>query len=479
MNKSSLETPSPASQTPSVQPRKELGLFDSVCIIVGIIIGAGIYKTTPIIAGALPDAGWLIAVWILGGALSLIGALCYAELATTFPHAGGDYVFLTRAYGRGLGFLFAWCELWVVRPGSIGMMAFVFATYAREILPLHLPFKEQFSLMAYAAGAIIVLTMINILGVREGKWTQNLLTTLKVLSLALIFVVGMFLVPGRAHEPAPLAADPPSFNLRLAMILVLFTYGGWNEMAYVAAEVKNPTRNILRALILGTLAVTAIYVLATLAFVRGLGFHGVQKSQVVAADLLRLSMGDFGSKLIALIICISALGSVNGQIFTGARVYYAMGRDHRVFGLLGHWNPQRSTPVWSLLIQGLITLGLVVAFGWYQDGFGNLLNFTTPVFWTFFFLVGLSLFVLRVRYPDVPRPYRTLFFPVTPIVFCCSCLFMIYSSVSYAIQNRTYEALWAIGVLLAGIVVACLAAWKESAEKQPAATPEKQLTRWP
>jgi len=477
MNKATPPS-TPSVSSSAVQPRKELGLFDSICIIVGIIIGAGIYKTTPTIASVLPNAGWLIAVWVLGGLLSLIGALCYAELATAFPHAGGDYVFLTRAYGRWMGFLFAWCELWVVRPGSIGMMAFVFATYAREIFPLHTPGGPQFSLMAYAMGAIAVLTLINILGVREGKWTQNLLTVLKVLSLALIFVVGMFLVPGAAAEKAP-PADPPPFDLRLAMILVLFTYGGWNEMAYVAAEVRNPTRNILRALVLGTLAVTAIYVLATVAFVRGLGFAGVQKSEVVAADLLRISMGDFGSKLIALIICISALGSVNGQIFTGARVYYAMGRDHRVFKILGSWDPQRSTPVWSLLVQGVITLGLVAAFGWYQDGFNNLLNFTTPVFWTFFFLVGLSLFVLRARYPDVPRPYRTLFFPVTPVIFCSSCLFMIYSSVTYAIQHRTYEALWAIGVLVVGMLVAAV-----SALRQPrlAATEEPtkgKITRQP
>lgn len=438
------------------QPRKELTLFDSICIIVGIIIGAGIYKTTPTIASVLPNAEWLLIVWVLGGLLSLIGALCYAELATSFPHAGGDYVYLTRAYGRWVGFLFAWCELWVVRPGSIGMMAFVFATYAMELFPLQIGGGAQYSLMTYAGGAILVLTIINILGVKEGKWTQNLLTVLKVLSLAMIFVVGMFLVPAAAPQaPAEKAADPV-FDLRFAMILVLFTYGGWNEMAYVAAEVKNPTKNILRALVLGTLAVTAIYVLATTAFVRGLGFSGVQQSDVVAADLLRLALGDVGGKLIALIICISALGSVNGQIFTGARVYYAMGRDHRVFGLLGVWNPQRSTPVWSLVVQGFITLGLVVAFGWYQDGFNNLLKFTTPVFWTFFLLVGVSVFVLRFRFPDVPRPYRTLLFPLTPLVFCGSCLFMLYSSVTYAIENRTYEALWAIAFIALGAVIAFL-----------------------
>ena len=438
-----------------IQPRRELSLFDAICIIVGIIIGAGIYETTPKIAGCLPNTEWLLGVWIIGGLLSFLGALCYAELATAFPHSGGDYVFLTRAYGRHLGFLFAWCELWIVRPGSIGMMAFVFARYAREIVPINIANSQQLSLLAYALGAIAILTFVNILGVRQGKWTQNFLTTLKILSLILIFGVGMFLLAPAdkpAVDPAPTKAAP--FNLYLAMILVLFTYGGWNEMAYVAAEVKTPTRNILRALVLGTISVTAIYVLVTLAFVRGLSFSGVQESNVVASDLLRLAFGDWGGKLIAVIICISTLGVINGQIFTGARVYYAMGRDHSVFGLLGNWDPQRSTPIWSLLVQGIITIGLVAGFGWYQDGFNNLLNFTTPIFWTFFFLVGLSLFVLRVREPQVHRPYRVILFPLVPIAFCCSCCFMIYASVTYAIQNQTYEAIWAIAFLILGFIIA-------------------------
>lgn len=440
------------------QPRRELGLFDSICIIVGIIIGAGIYETTPKIAGCLPNTEWLLGVWVIGGLLSFLGALCYAELATAFPHSGGDYVFLTRAYGRHLGFLFAWCELWIVRPGSIGMMAFVFARYAQEIVPINVANSSQLSMLVYALGAIAVLTIVNIFGVRQGKWTQNFLTTLKILSLILIFVVGMFLLSpaeGKAVDPAPAGAAP--FNLYLAMILVLFTYGGWNEMAYVAAEVKNPTRNILRALVLGTVSVTAIYVLVTVAFVRGLSFTGVQQSNVVASDLLRLAFGDWGGKMIAVIICISTLGVINGQIFTGARVYYAMGRDHRVFGLLGSWDPQRSTPIWSLVVQGVITIGLVAGFGWYQDGFNNLLNFTTPIFWTFFFLVGLSLFVLRAREPHVPRPYRVIFFPFVPIAFCCSCCFMIYASVTYAIQNQTYEAIWAIAFLVLGLIIALIA----------------------
>lgn len=434
------------------RPTRQLTLFDSVCIIVGIIIGAGIYRTTPDIASCVPSTSALVTVWLLGGLLSLLGGLCYAELATTYPHAGGDYVFLTRAYGRRMGFLFAWSELWIVRPGSIGMMAFIFAQYACELLP-GLSRHSRIAEMLLAGAAVTVLTFINVLGIREGKWTQNLLTTLKVLSLALIFFVGMVLVPGTsasAGEAVQATAAPLESNFRLAMILVLFTYGGWNEMAYVAAEVKNPHRNILRALILGTLAVTAIYVLVTLAFTRGLGFDGVRASKAVASDLLRIPFGDWGGRAIALIICVSVLGSMNGQILTGARVYYAMGRDHPILSTLAEWHPNRNTPIRSLLIQAVISLGLIAALGWYESGFINLLNFTTPIFWTFFGLVGLSLFVLRAREPDRERPYRVHLYPLVPLIFCASCAFMIYSSVSYAVEHRTYEAVWAIAVLVIG-----------------------------
>jgi len=444
--------PHVAADSVSGRPTRQLTLFDSVCIIVGIIIGAGIYRTTPDIASCVPSTSALVAVWLLGGLLSFLGGLCYAELATTYPHAGGDYVFLTRAYGRRMGFLFAWSELWIVRPGSIGMMAFIFAQYAYEILP-GFSQRSRMGEILLAGAAVAVLTFINVLGIREGKWTQNLLTVLKVLSLAMIFVVGMVLVPwlgGTPRETEEAVAAPLDSNFRLAMILVLFTYGGWNEMAYVAAEVKNPQRNILRALILGTLAVTAIYVLVTLAFTQGLGFVGVRESKAVASDLLRIPFGEWGGRAIALIICVSVLGSMNGQILTGARVYYAMGRDHRMLSALAEWHPNRNTPIRSLLIQAVISLALIVALGWYESGFINLLNFTTPIFWTFFGLVGFSLFVLRIREPHRERPYRVHFFPLVPLVFCASCVFMIYSSVSYAVEHRTYEAVWAIAVLVIG-----------------------------
>ncbi|MGA2032065.1 MAG: amino acid permease [Thermoguttaceae bacterium] len=434
------------SASSAAAPRRQLTLLDSTSIIVGIIIGSGIYRSSPLIAGSVPNTAWLIGVWILGGLLSLVGALCYAELANAYPREGGDYVYLTRALGRKMGFLFAWSQLWIVRPGSIGLLAYVFASYANQLRPVG---NGPPALMAYAVLAVLLLTAINLLGLREGKWTQNLLTVIKILGLAAIVVVGLC-AASPAAAPAATMRQP---DYRTAMIFVLFTYGGWNEMAYVGAEVRDPAKNILRALVLGTTAVTVIYVLVNLAFVHALGFAGVGRSQAVAADVLRTALGPWGAKAISVLICISALGAINGMIFTGARIYFAMGSDHRRFAWLAAWNARRDTPVRSMLVQAAIVLALVVGFGWSKDGFETLTYFTTPVFWIMFLLVGASLFVLRYREPHAPRPYRVPLYPLTPAIFCLSSLFMVYASMSWAIDNKSYEALWSIGLLAVGLAL--------------------------
>jgi amino acid transporter len=436
-------------------PKRQLTLYDSTCIIVGIIIGAGIYVSSPTIAGLVPGMGWLLTAWVLGGLLSLVGALCYAELATAYPEAGGDYVYLNRAFGSWAGFLFAWSQLWVVRPGSIGVMAFAFAQYANQIWPQAPRDEASYVLLGYAVAPIVVLTAINILGVRQGKWTQNLLTTVKVLGLLAIILVGLLCTapPKPAWQTVP--AAPQAFSLRdfgMAMVFVLFTYGGWNEMAFVAAEVRHPTKNILRALLWGTLAVTAIYLLVTLAFLHALGFQDMRRP-TLAADVLQLGLGDWAGRAISVLICISALGVINGQIFTGSRIYYAMGKDHRLYAWLGRWNPRLGTPVPSLLIQSLITLVLVVGFGSTASGFESMVKFTTPAFWFFLVLVGLAVFILRYREPQVPRPFRTTLYPITPILFCLSSAFMVYSSLDHAVTNRSWEAIWAVAILLLGVVM--------------------------
>jgi amino acid transporter len=450
-------------------PRRQLTLLDSTSIIVGIIIGSAIYEMTPIIAGCVPNAACLVGVWVLGGLLSLVGALCYAELATAYPREGGDYVYLTRAFGRTAGFLFAWAQFWIVRPGSIGALAYVFARYANELWPLG---DEKQALVVYAAGSIIILSGINILGVREGKWTQNFLTAVKVVGLAGVVVAGLCFAAPPALGAA--AAMPEKSDFRQAMILVLFAYGGWNEMAYVGAEVRRPEKNILRALLLGTAAVTLLYVAVNLAFVHALGFGGTRHATAVAADVLQLALGPWGRWLISLLVCISALGFINGMIFTGARIYYAMGTEHRLYAWLGRWSPRWQTPAWSLVIQAAVTLLLVVGFGLSrsglelrQSGFQRMVNFTTPVFWIFFLLVGMTLFVLRRREPDTTRPYRVPWYPLVPLVFCLSSLFMVYSSISWACHNCKYEALWSVGILIVGVAASYFDNSSSAAAKAP------------
>jgi amino acid transporter len=477
-----MATPTETVPSPTVAPRRQLTLFDSTSIIMGIIIGATIYESSPLIAINVRGLGGLVLAWLLGGVCSLLGALCYAELATTYPEAGGDYVYLTRAFGRSIGFWFAWTQLWVIRPGSIGAFAYVFAHYAQKLQPL--PLGDAPSMLLYAAGSVILLSLINILGVPEGKWTQNLLTVAKVLGLAGIVIVGLTLKsPGASRpviEPAWAGWHDVVAQFGVAMIFVLYAYGGWNEMAYVAAEVRDPRRNISRALILGTVGVTAIYLLVTLAFVHALGLAGLRSSDAVAADVLRLGLGRRGGQLVSLLICISALGGTNGMIFTGARIYYAMGRDHRLYAWLGRWSPRFGTPVISLLIQAAITLGLIVGFGLTASGFNRMVKFTSPPFWAFLVLVGLSVFVLRWRegkrgqppfagtarrvlrtngdcplFPDAgtTRSYRVPGYPVTPLLFCLYSGYMVYTSLAYAYRERTWEAVWSVEILLMGAVL--------------------------
>lgn len=401
-------------------PKRQLTLFDSSCIIVGIIVGAGIYMTAPDVAKGAGSAAAVLALWALGGVLSLCGAICYAELATALPREGGDYVYLSRAYGRWAGFLFGWIQLVVVRPGDIVGMAFAFAAYAAALLGGGHQGAIDHRLLA--AGAVVVLTAINAIGVREGKWTQNLLTVVKALGLLAVVVVAMF-AQGNQAPPAAFDAMPVS----VALILVLFTYGGWNEMAYVAAEVKNPDRNILRALLLGTGAVIALYLLLNVAFLYALGYNGLAASQAVATDAIATVFPQTGRRLISALICISALGALNGLIFTGARITYALGADHGAFRWLGKWDPKTGTPLRALVLQGAIAVGLILALGTFLSA----VIYTAAAVYLFYLATTVAVIVLRWREPGLRRPYRVTAYPVVPLVFACTCVLLIYGAVSY------------------------------------------------
>jgi amino acid transporter len=431
-----------APADPPAAPRRELSWFDSTSIIVGIIIGAGIYQTAPGVASAVTTPWGMFGLWLLGGLFSLCGALCYAELASAFPREGGDYVYLNRAYGPWAGFLFGWLQLLVVRPGDIAVMAFAFATYWRALVR---PEAGDGFLLASAAAAVGVLTVINILGVRTGKWTQNLLTSAKVAGLLGIVAVGLLAPEPAAAPDAAAVAGGGGLPLSVALILVMFTYGGWNEMAYVAAEVRNPERNIVRALVSGTCAVTVLYLLVNGAFLAALGLPGMSRSAAVATDTVKTLFPESAGRLVSALICVSALGAVNGLIFTGARISYAMGAEHRLFKLLGRWTPGTGTPAWALAVQGAISLALIVVLG----SFLSAVLYTAAAVYLFYTATGIAVAVLRRREPNLHRPFRVTLYPLPLIVFVGFCLFLAWSAITYKPWMAAGSAL----ILLIGLGV--------------------------
>jgi len=432
-------------------PKKELSLFDSTCIIVGIIIGVGIYETAPVVAASM--GGWqgALGIWLVGGVLALTGALCYAELASAYPQDGGDYVYQSRAYGSWAGYLFGWSQLAVVRPADIALMSFVFARYFGLLFS-----SRPDGGLFYAAAVVVVLTIINILGVKQGKWAQNILTVIKTAGLIGIITAGLT-APGTPSSQAPASAVAMG-GLELALILVLFTFGGWNEMAYVAAEVKAPRRNIVRALVIGTTVVTVLYLLVNGAFLYALGYEGMSASQAVAVDTVKRIFPGTAAKVIGVLISISALGVINGLIFTGARISYALGAEHPTFRMLGGWSPKLGTPVGALVTQGGLSLAIIFLAGSFIDT----ILYTAPVVWLFFLATGLSVFRLRFKEPLAPRPYKVTGHPFTTGIFCLSCLFMLYSSVSYAWSRKPLGLLILAGVLLSGFIVFRLTEGKRS-----------------
>jgi APA family basic amino acid/polyamine antiporter len=439
------------------QPRQTLSLFDAVAMIVGLIVGAGIFGTPSIVAGAAGSEGLLIIYWIAGGVFAVIGALSYAELSTAFPSAGGEYHFIQRAYGRSLAFLYGWARMTVIVAGSIAVFAFLFGDYMSRVVNL-----GAYSSAIWAAAVVGALTLVNYLGIREGKATQNIFTALEVGGLVLIVVAGLLLAPTPVSTAAPAAAGSGPWymgaGIGTAMLFVLFTYGGWNDAAYISAEVRDRDRNMVRALLIAIGVVTLLYILVNLAYLKGLGYDGMARSNAVAADLLKAVWGGAGETLISFIIAIAALTSVNGSIIVGARSNYALGRDWPLLGFLGQWHEASGSPRTAMLVQGGIALALVAFGAMLNAGFKGLVEYSLPVFWGFFLLVGIAVFVLRVKEPNAPRPFRVPGYPVVPGIFVLVCAYLLYSSIVY---HRTH-ALWGLGVLAIGAIVMLFAGKKKN-----------------
>lgn len=433
--------------TKSAVQEKLLSPIGAVAIIVGIVIGAGIFKTPSMVAGITGDVGWALTIWVAGALISLMGALCYAELATTYPHAGGDYHFLTRAYGKNVSFLYGWAKAMVINTGSIALLAFVFGDYMTKVLPL-----GANSTIYWAALIVITLTLINLIGIHTSAGIQTLLTILEVCGLAAIIVAGF----GMFGNPLPPVDNPSVFSsnpqlgmLGLGMVFVLLTFGGWNESAYISAELKGTSKTIVTVIVASLAVITVIYLLVNIALINGLGLKALASSKAAPADLLGLAFGPLGEKLLGLFVAIAALTSINATMIVGARTNYAMGEDWQGLSKMGRWESTRGSPSFAYLVQGVISLALV-GFGALQsDGFEAMVEFTAPVFWVFLFLVGLGLFILRYK-DDAVRPFKVPLYPITPLIFCGSCAYLAYSSIMYA-HSKGAVAI-SMYVMIAGVV---------------------------
>jgi amino acid transporter len=403
------------------RPRPTLDLIDLLALIVGIVIGAGIFRTPALVAGMAGSESALIAAWVAGGLLSIVGALCYAELAATYPDVGGDYHFLGLAFGRRLAFLYGWARLAVIQTGSLALLAYVCGDYLQALLPL-----GAFGASIWAALAVIGITAINWLGVREGAAAQRWLTLAEVGGLVLLIVAGF------VADRVPAAPTVPrEGSVGLMLVYVLLTYGGWSEAAYLSAEVRGSRRRIAWVLVAGLGLVTLLYVLANVAFLHALGLGGVAASEAVAAEVARAAFGPTGAALIAGAVAIAALTSANATAITGARTTCAIGREYPGLRWLGRWDERRDTPGNALLAQAAIALTLVAAGGIARDGFALVVDYTAPVFWLFLLLTGLSLFVLRRRDPGIERPFRVPLYPATPALFCATTAYLLWSSLAY------------------------------------------------
>lgn len=423
-------------------------------MVVGIVIGIGIFRLPPLVASHSANEFQFILFWLAGGFISLLGALCYVELASSRPDAGGEYYFLSKAFGSTVGFLFSWGRMTVIQTGSIALIGFILGDYAALVLDL-----GPYSAAIYAALTIIVLTGLNLLGTRHSSRVQNVLTSLIVLLLLVLCISGLVSVPPGSLPEISSAVSTANSGLfsggaaGQAMIFVLLTYGGWNEAAYLSAELRDVRRNMVRVLVFGICLITGLYVLVNFTYLHVLGLETLKNSETVAADLTNRIFGPAGSLIVACIVITTALSTANATIITGARTNYALGRDFSLLSFIGRWNQEKNTPANALIVQGVIALILVGLGFWSKEAVSTMVDYTAPVFWLFLLLTTLTLFVFRFRHGVDELPFRVPLYPVTPILFLVVCCYMLYSSLAFTGTG----ALIGAGILIAGVPVYLLA----------------------
>ena len=422
---------------------RSLGLISAIAVLIGSTIGTGIFRSPAGIAGKVPDEGLYLLLWALGGFFSLCGALTLAELAGALPHTGGVFVYLREGWGRLPAFLFGWSELTIIRASALGAVATVFAEYFLRLIG-----KESPAAVHYvAAGAILLVAVFNILGVKLGALVQNLTTGAKYGALV-VLVLAAFLIGG--NNPAPVPAQPVEVRndttlvlFGLAFISLLWVYDGWADVTFLSGEVKRPERNLPLTIIGGTLAVIAIYLLANFAYLHLLDIRQIAGSKLVAADTAYRIVGETGVKLVSIAVMISAFGTLNGSMMTGPRIFFAMADDGLFFKKIAAVHPKFKTPHVAITLAAALAIVFVMV-----RTFEQLSDAFVLAIWPFYAAGAAAVYTLRRKRPDLPRAYRTWGYPVTPLLFILAVVLLIGNAliedVTHALRDNFgyYRALF-------------------------------------
>lgn len=429
--------------------KRELGLFSCIMLVIGNIIGIGIFLTPGSIAGLLPSAGWVLIAWAVGGFLATAGALTYGELGAAYPYAGGNYVFLREAYGPLVAFLFGWAFVLVTSTGTVALLAIGFAEQ------LGLP-KDSPETQALALGAVIVLSYLNYIGVKFGAGITNAITMAKVIAMAALIGLGVTIGHGHPeHFQGPL--PPPTMDiwagLGAALVPMAFAYSGWNATVFVSEEVKNPSRNIALSLLIGTLLTSVIYVAMNFIYLYALPHQQVVEESSVAGAAAGVLFGPMAGKAIMFLVAFSALGCLSASILTNPRTLYAMSRDGLFFDFGEKVHEKYGTPSGAILFSAVWSCGLILIFG---GSFDEILTYLSVPLVIFLCLTIASIFVLRVLRPDLPRPYRCWGYPWIPAMYVLLSIWMLWKRVELRGPQKV-----AIGLTVCALGIPVYYLWKK------------------
>jgi basic amino acid/polyamine antiporter, APA family len=440
---------SQAGQAIAEQPQllRALGLWETSAIVIGIMIGTAIFIVPSEITREVGTPGAAVAVWVVGGGLSLFGALSFAELAAMLPQAGGQYVYLREAYGPLVSFLCGWQFLLASQTAGISVLAVGFAVYMNEFVPLS-PWEQK----GAAAASIALFTLINYRGVKEGGRVQSLLTGLKVAAIVALIILGYALVHGMPERGAALPAPTGGRFVSafgVALVSAFWAYEGWNNCTFAAGEVKRPERNLPLALILGTSTVIVLYIGLNLVYYHTLNLSSIVQSSAVGADAAVRMFGSTGAQLVSLLVIISTLGSLNGSILSAPRVYYAMAKDGAFFGWCARVHPRYRTPHLALLLQAVWAI-VLVAWGTYEQ----LFTFVVFAAWIFYALTAFAVIILRRKLPNLQRPYRVWGYPWIPLGFTLGSVWFLVNMLA----EKPVES--GIGCLMVAVGIPVYLIWK-------------------